>query len=441
MQNLESRVTKNLYIISFAVCALVLMSNYLFYQIPAAVVINTAVLVCLAAYNIITVFRKLRLLIVPINFFSLVWLMMIPLTSFPAPMMEAMSQFQWSCYLIGCMAFCIGGAVSSLYAKHFLSDKTSYIDEWKMKNTLYMVCMVIIIFSILCYILQAYIAGGFQIFAKSGGEKASYHFRGLAFFSNMGILPAYLVYCDKEYRKKKLFIFTAVVYLIVQLLMAIRFLVVLILIMILSTFTNELREKKQIRKIIGIAALIILVFVIVTAIRGGNDDKQKYFINTGLYQGTSQELVRTEFLRYFGMSQRTMEAYMQAYEPGCTHGALTLSPLYSLLGIDYYNPDRFGIYGYTATNIITNLYFDFGDIWWIAMAAWGYVMNIWYYSYKHAPNRIMRKYLWCLSATSITLSYYCYINSIVYWYCHYIIILALLMCIKGNVRLTFRKTT
>ena len=364
-------------------------------------------------------------LVNPINIFSLIWLVLIPLTSFEAPLMEEMSIKQWLYVLIAIACFGIGGLLSTLFysRKRIVSNNA----DWYMNKRTYVFCMFVIIVGVVLYFVQAKIAGGWPIFS-SNPDYARRHFfvRGLALASNFPIVAIFFVFCDSFHRKKRLFVIFASIFFVLQILIAVRFLLFLLFIMLIAVYGEKFKVKEQVRKILKITLLCVVGFLIVASVRGGVEDKQRAFVNTDVYAGSAETLVQTEILRYFGMSQRVMEEYTSHYEPALTPMMHTFYPVLNFLGCAPALPKHYGIYGYTATNIVTYLYFDAGYFWWLLMIVWSFFMNSLYYRYKLNSQNIMNKYLWGVAAICLTMSFYCYINSFPYWFCDYIIFLVCL---------------
>lgn len=418
---------KNHIIIS-VINIIILLFTILFFWLGISKIIIAIILVLLGVYNIFFLSKKTKVLISPITIFSLIWLILIPLTSGSAPLMTKMSDMQWKYCLLGCLLFFIGSLFASLVNKK-ISKKSINNNNYKMTKLLYRICIIILLIGIGLYFLQAFINGGFPISSidPNDARRHFYTLPGSAFISNLGFLSIYLIFCDNEYRKKKIFWLLALIYIGIQILMTVRFLLFLIVIVLLSTKSNDLLSKKGKKRIVFVILLVIVSFMIVSFYRGGVDDKQTYFINTGIYKGTSSELFKTELVRYFGMSQRTMESYITTYKTDTINLKHTLYPLLDSIKMTPELNYHYGIYGYTATNIITYFYFDAGMLWWLLMTIWSFIMNFWYFSFKRNPNNIISKYFWAISSISIVMSFYCYINAYPYWYFHYIVIL---LCIK-----------
>lgn len=412
-------------------------------------VIVAILLICCGVYNIYTAYKKTKILVSSISIFSLIWLILMPLTSGQVPLMEKMSTFQWTYYLSGCLCFIGGLFISELlillsvkqrkksYEQRGVYENGKENERWAMSKLLYSCCIFVLILDIALYLIQAKIAGGFPIFAFDSSTARSTFFtvNGAALASNLGFLCIFLIFCDENYRKRKMFWLLTVTYLIIQVLMTVRFLLFLVIITLISTFSNKKLNKKQLKLIFAFCIAAVICFIIISLFRGGIEDKENYFINTGIYNGTAKDLVNTEIIRYFGMSQRTMESYIKFYEPGISNMGHTFYPILDTIGIEPIIPRHYGIYGYTACNIITYFYFDAGSLWWLLMIFWSIIMNNWYYKFRANPNSIINKYLWGISALGIAMSFYCYIDSYPYWYFHYIVILYFIKIFNSRLKL------
>lgn len=394
------------------------------------------VLICCGVYNIVYTYKRTHIFLSPVTILGLIWLILIPLTAGSAPLMEAMTLFQWNYYLAGALCIYTGMLISlAIYqrkCKILFNIQGTY--SWKMTYFLYKCCISVLAVGVVLYIVQAKISGGFPIFSADpdASRRNFFVIPGAALASNLGFLSIYLIFNDSKYRKRKLFWVLTAVYLSIQILMTVRFLLFLIIIAMISTLSNTAISKQQMRRIIFGCLVAVLGFIIVSLFRGGIEDKQKFFIKTGVYSGTARELVNTEIVRYIGMSQRTMESYMKHYDAGCAMLGHTLFPLFDTVGIKTYIPTHYGVYGYTACNIITYFYFDAGHLWWLLMIVWSFILNNWYYSFRQQPYNIVNKYLWGISAIGMTMSFYCYINAYPYWYFHYIVILYILKAFNTN---------
>ena len=435
---MESKEFKNHINLSI-VNIILLLFIMVFYLLDIPKLFVTIPLILLGIFNIYYLSKATGIMISPITIFSLIWLIIIPLTSGSAPLMPEMSNMQWKYCLFGSILFFIGALFAGITNKK-ISDKcitNSSHSTYKMTKLLYNICILVLFISVILYFIQAYINGGFPISSANPSNARSnfYTIPGSAFVLNLGFLAIYLIFCDNEYRKKKLFWILSLVYIGLQILMTVRFLLFIIISVLLSTKSDKKLTTKNKKRILFVILIAIAGFLLVSFYRGGIDDKQTYFVETGIYSGTSDELFKTEILRYFGMSQRTMESYILTYKSDIKYLKYTLYPILDSIGMTPNLNYNYGIYGYTATNIITYFYFDAGKLWWILMIIWSFIMNYWYYSFKRRPDSIIGKYFWAISSMSVVLSFYCYINAYTYWYFHYIVILYIIKIMNHNNKL------
>ena len=146
----------------------------------------------------------------------------------------------------------------------------------------------------------------------------------------------------------------------------------------MPNFEIKKLEKREKRIIMIACLLIIAAFMLVGTVRGGVSDKQKYFIDTGLFKGTADEMVKTEIPRYIGMSQRLMKQYAVPQYAGVNKLRYTLAPIEYLFGMEYEVPNavaHLDIYGYNAQNIITDMYLDAGFFWPLIAMLWGFIIS------------------------------------------------------------------
>ena len=62
-------------------------------------------------YTVYSTYRKLKVLVNPMTIFSFIWLILVPLTSMSAPLMDSMSERQWAYCLGGCALFSLGAII------------------------------------------------------------------------------------------------------------------------------------------------------------------------------------------------------------------------------------------------------------------------------------------------------------------------------------------
>lgn len=371
--------------------------------------------------GLVLVFRTYkikRLFITPLQLFSVIWMILVPLTSMSVPLMGRMSCMQWQYVFTAVIFYSLGGiGATFVIKKKNQSEITSA--EFLHVNT-YKICVLIIFWGIALTCFQAYVAGGFPLFKDNiDAARRSFYLPQMALLSNVSIPAIFVIFCDARYRRKKLFLLGTIVFVALQILLGVRFLAFIVVIMMLAIYGNVVKNKDVLKKIFRLFFVALCIFFIVASFRGGTSDKERIFVDSGIYNGSAETLARTEIIRYFGMSQRTMEKYISFYEPAYSKMILTLSPVLSLVGFDFlsYSPPHFGIYGYTATNIIAYFYFDAGHLWVLMMFFWAFLMNYFYFSYKSHPNSIMHMYWWGVAATCLTLSFYCYVDAFPYWFC------------------------
>lgn len=361
--------------------------------------------------------KKEKIWITPVNIFLLVWMVLIPLTSGPCPLMDQMTLLQINTCLISNVFFCLGG---------FFGTRLSFVSPRQRRNKqdlnlnisriTYQTCMFLIMLSLVVFIILIRL-NGIPFFASdtNAARRTFYNMPFSSFFHMLGIPAAYIIFSDSKFRKKRLFLLFFFLYSISLLLIGVRFVLALELLMILSSLEDS-NNRLSVKKVAELLIIGVAVFYLITSIRGGINDKQKFFINTGIYSGRAEDLVRTEIVRYFGMSQRVMEQYFRNYAPGCTKGLFTFYPILKKV----FSPEKIigngvNIYGYTATNIIAYLWMDFGYFCFFAWLLWSIVFNMIFLYYKQYSHSLIIRYLWAIIVFSLFMSFYSYVDSIAYW--------------------------
>ena len=139
-----------------------------------------------------------------------------------------------------------------------------------------------------------------------------------------------------------------VIYFIELYLMAVRFGVMMVIIMILSLFSSKKINLKYLKYLCILSVSFILLFSLIANIRGGNINNIAYFAGIGAYSGSTSTLRNTEILRYIGYSQRLMENYFTMFQPGANDLGYTLSPILGLFNLPFEKVQHLTIWGYTC---------------------------------------------------------------------------------------------
>ncbi|MGM0340144.1 hypothetical protein IGK47_003252 [Enterococcus sp. AZ007] len=377
--------------------------------------IIACIYIMLGLINIISIYKRTGMLFNPLSIFSMVWLILIPITSFQMPILPQMTIFQWEIISIANIFFCLGGLLISI---RFMgrSDKgpnNGKIFELSRIQFIFLLSTLIICVAI--YLIQAVIAGGFPAMADNPDmARRTFYLPNMASLSNLGMMPIYIIFKDRKNRKNKLYLMFAAIYFIELYMMAVRFGVMMLVIMIASLFSSKSINVKQLKYILLVTVIFFFIFVVIANVRGGNINNISYFTGIGAYSGSDFLLRNTEILRYIGYSQRLMENYFTILKPGSNQWGYTLSPILEMLDQPFEKVQHLTIWGYTATNIISYLFLDFGKMWPLVYGCWSGILHIIYYT-SIKSNSIIRSYLWTICFIGLVLSFYAYVHSYIVW--------------------------
>lgn len=364
---------------------------------------------------ILYIYKKNKTLINPYSVVLIVWGILVPITSFSTILMSSMSVHAWEYVIIGELVILLGIYFSNkvfLTTKDNFKKKCTNKNSFKLTRKTYKYLIFFLIISISTILMQFIFYKGIPIFSSNTSAAKEFElFPGYNIVANLGTVSIFCIFQDKKYRVKKYFIALAILYFVILILTGIRFSIILTLLMIISSIKFN---RKNIKYLISLIVLIIIIFFIANSFRRSNESISLYFIQSGLYNGTVSSFNLTEILRYFGMSQRTMDMWIQHYDPGINMARFTLYPFAKMLFIDLDSVKDLSIYGYNATNIFSYLYADFGFLWPIVALIWSYIWGKTYIRCKSNGNLISR-YWWSIGMISYVLSFYCYINAYTYW--------------------------
>ena len=107
---MESKEFKNHINLSI-VNIILLLFIMVFYLLDIPKLFVTIPLILLGIFNIYYLSKATGIMISPITIFSLIWLIIIPLTSGSAPLMPEMSNMQWKYCLFGSILFFYRGFI------------------------------------------------------------------------------------------------------------------------------------------------------------------------------------------------------------------------------------------------------------------------------------------------------------------------------------------
>ena len=361
----------------------------------------------------------------PISAFAVIWIGLIPATSFSAPLMPEMNAGEWMPCCIGVLVFSIGGLIlSANFDKREVMRNSRRIKALDGKTECILIALIGI--SIAALAVNFLLTGEIALFSEDySARKIGGAFPGYSFLSSLGSIGVTLLASAKIAKRRKTFVVFTVVYLLLQTLTGQRFVAILTMLMAVSLFASSKLERGQLKKLAAVVSAVLLVFLFVSSFRGGSEDKTLFFINTGIYSGSVDEMTSTELLRYVGMSQRNMSIVMdQPFDPALLL-EYSLSPITSLFKSV---PTGLGtsVSGYTANNIIAYFYHDAGALWWVLMLLWSLSVNALYFRFLRSRSSLINSYLWALASLSILLSFFAYVNAYVYWVLQFPLLVLLL---------------
>lgn len=351
----------------------------------------------------------------PQSIFAMIWLIALPATSFSYPIMDRMTDLQWNFSLVFILSFSIGGFISSLIGNKGSNSKLKNSlnkSEIKLNDLQYFFCLIIIITANAMIFLSFLKRGEFPALSENAGiAKFDFFIPGTSTIIILGILGIFVVFLDHRKRKNKTFIILTFIYVVLQFLTAVRFGLFLLILLLLSNYSKDKLKPAMTKRLLLFSFLLILFFIVIGNVRGGNIDKYLFFSGNGSYSGTENSLRNTEIIRYFGYSQRVMQKYIETFPAGYMKGNYTLSPILDLFQVPLLHKPGLSIYGYTATNIISYQYLDFGNLWPLAATIWSFLINQVFSIFVRTESNLLVSYAWGMSFICLTLSFYTYIQS------------------------------
>ena len=408
---LKNKIFVKYYMLTFIGCCILYLLLFLF----ESSLIIPYTLIVFGLYNIIGIYMTEKLLLTPISIFSLIWLLIIPICSFEYPLMDSLSIFEWSKVLLFIISFSLGAILTS----HIKGHSCKKIKQ--LKPATRKINYLVLILSIFSLVMLYINYGGIPLFA-SDANVAKDLFRSIpiwSFISYFGSIASITLIIDNEkVLHKKSFIILIVIYMLLLIFSAERFFVTLLVLLIIFIYSKQKINNQLSKKLIGGVGIILLIFVFVLNYRGNAEQKQLYFINSGIYRGDAQSLVNTEIIRYFGMQERLLTTTFEDIQPGYTKGTLTLSPVLKLIGVTPIEAPKIQIYGYTSKSIITKLYFDFGHLWCLAVIILSFMINSQFKNYSR-KNNITSQYMYLASMVLLLFSFYAYIDNFIILFLHF----------------------
>ena len=377
-------------------------------RIPGIAIVP-AVLSCINC--LVLMVRSRAPLANPVSIYMVIWLVLIPLTSFEAPLMEAMSSFEWR--------MCAGFGVTYCIAGLLLARKTEVTTEkvvtsYEISSSTENVLLGLIGVSIAAMVAN-FTLGGVALFSEDDlARKTLSSFVGYPLLSSVGSVGIALLANHYRLRRPKLYVILLVAYLMLQALTGARFVAIITLIMTGVMVASHRLGKKHLRMLALGGVCVLLVFSFVSSYRSSAEHMDYYYISSGIYRGEASDLTSTEMVRYFGMNQRNMSAVLErefSLENTLEH---TLSPITSVFAS---NPEGLGTstYGYTANNIIAYAYHDAGWGMWALLFVWSLLVNGAFTRFSQNRASLIRAYWWSAMAMSLTMSFFSYLSAYAYW--------------------------
>ena len=377
-----------------------------------------------------------------VNLFIVIWMIFVPLSCGEHPMMSPMTSQEILWVVFHNILFSFGGLFASAFrvlnkGDNIVEDNIENDDRIVLKPNTYVICIWLLVLSIAIAVVL-FVLKGIPIFSidSNNARNAFYSIPGSSLLHNLGIPINFLIFCDKEKRKSKLFISLLVIYLITLLFTGARFTIIINLIMLATVMEKSIQKKMSWKKVVLFPILVVIAFYAITSVRGGTADKEAFFVSTGLYKGSAKDLVITEAVRYFGMPQRLMGYFINKNDIS-TNGALTFFPYVRF----FVNTDnlsfKHSIYGYNAINVLAYLWCDFKWGMWPMIFVLAAICQRIYIRFLQQPNDLFRTYFWSVAAFAIVLSFYCYTYSYPYWLLEYPILIWIIKLFNEN-RLRFR---
>lgn len=354
--------------------------------------------------------RNGRALVTPLTLYCAVWLIAVPLTAGPAPLMRAMAPAEVRlCALFG-LTYCFVGLVMSRVP---IVRRTETDGGPEYRESFLAIARIVLLISVAALAGNLALEGRIALFDQTSiDRKTEAQFLGFPLLASLGTISL----CAFAYvrSRRRLDWSLALVYLTLQLLTGQRFVGILSTVLVIGTLTaTRAMTRRDVRRVGVLALLLLSAFVFVAFFRGSAEDQYRFFISTGLYGGDPRLLQATEVVRYLGMSQRNLTQVVEASMSMTGPGEYTIAPITSLFG-EPPAPLGTSTYGYTATNTIAYLYRDFGAFWLLATAAIAVVVN-WAYRRMTAEMSFASTFIWAVCVFAMATSFFAYINAYIYW--------------------------
>lgn len=347
----------------------------------------------------------------PVTIYIVIWLLLVPLTSFGVPLMKPMSSFEWQM----CAGFGITYSIAGLLiAWRSPISVEEHISEHNLSRSQERALLGLIAISVIAIAVN-FLMGGIALFSEDDmARKTAGAFYGYALLSSVGSIGIVLLANHYRLHRPVTYLILTASFIVLQALTGSRFVAIITLVMTGALIASRKLSKKHVRILLIGGICVLAVFIFVAYFRSSADHMEYYYISSGIYSGETSDLTSTELIRYFGMSQRNMSTVLsEDFEIGSLL-EYTFSPITFLF---QETPGGLGTstYGYTANNIISYAYHDAGWMLWLVLFAWSLAVNISFVRYSRNKQSLTRSYLWAMMAMSLVMSFFAYFNAYVYW--------------------------
>lgn len=417
IETMSSKVSRLGCMYVFTICIellLLIVTNLLselYLGLYVAISLGTGIL--LIAWSI-TWFRTP---ITPIAIFSLIWLVLVPITSLAWPLMDAMSLSGVTVILAGGAIFGVSGVLSCWLRVRMLHPDPAELPSNAGLPTVSkrMVLFAKILLLVACgaIIVNLFMSKSIKLFTASADKKTVDAFFGYTFLSNLGTVGALILVYSKGKNKDTFILIGA--YFVLELLTGQRWFATVTIILIFSVFAFVKFKKRDWIITLLLAVAIVLAFVFIAFFRNSTESFQRYYIETGKYSGSAETLSSTELIRYFGMSQRNMEQVFNYDVSVLGKMQFTLTPIDFLFVKPTTLSMGTNINSYTASNILAYLYYDAGNAWPLLLLGLGCVLHIVYFYCLAKKNSLTARLLWGTCVMALSLSFFSYFGAYFYW--------------------------
>ena len=198
-----------LYFITLFISLLLLTLTYLFEDSLSNSIVAFSYLL-LGVINIVCLYKETKYLLSSLSIYSMIWLILIPITSFEMPIISQMTIFQWQIVSLANVFFCLGGLLGSIQFISSSRTEKNSIEDFQLNRIQYITLVATLFFCVILYLIQAFIAGGFPAMMMDADlARRNFYLPNAASISNLGMMPIYLIFRDKIRRRSKLFVFLA----------------------------------------------------------------------------------------------------------------------------------------------------------------------------------------------------------------------------------------